>query len=55
MTYFSENGIELLRMNYKAYGESKLLNRCGDDQECEEAMHQVNRRTELKIIQQNLD
>ncbi|MBM77867.1 MAG: hypothetical protein CL846_05245 [Crocinitomicaceae bacterium] len=55
VSYFSENGIELLRMNYKAYGESKLLNRCGDDQECEEAMHQVNRRTELKIIQQNLD
>ena len=50
-----KNGIDLLRMTYKAYGESKLLNRCEDDQECEDAMHQVNRRTELRIIQENKD
>lgn len=55
ISYFHENGIDLLRMTYKAYGESKLLNRCEDDQECEDAMHQVNRRTELRIIQENKD
>ena len=50
ISYFHKNGIDLLRMTYKAYGESKLLNQCGDDAECEDAMHQINRRTELKII-----
>ena len=35
------------------FGESKLLNQCGNDVECEDAMHQINRRTELKIILKN--
>ena len=41
------------RISSKAYGESKLLNSCGDDEDCEEEMHQINRRTELRIITQN--
>ena len=53
VNYFETNGISRNRMNYKAYGESKLLNQCGDDAECEDAMHQINRRTELKIILKN--
>ena len=53
ISYFNSNGIDLTRMTYKAYGESKLLNRCEDDEECEDAMHQINRRTELRIIQEN--
>ena len=55
ISYFNVNGIDLTRMTYKAYGESKLLNRCENDQECEDAMHQINRRTELRIIQENED
>lgn len=53
VNYFKARGVESSRMNYKAYGESKLLNQCGNDDECEEEMHQINRRTELKIILKN--
>ncbi len=55
VSYFNNKGVDFVRMTYKAYGESKLLNRCEDDQECEDAMHQINRRTELRIIQENKD
>lgn len=34
----------------KGYGESKILNKCKDGVPCTEAEHQVNRRTEFKII-----
>ena len=51
--YFSNKGIPKSRITNKAYGESKLLNSCGDDAECEDAMHQINRRSELRVILQN--
>ena len=53
VNYFKNNGIPDSRISSKAYGESKLLNSCGDDEDCEEEMHQINRRTELRIITQN--
>ena len=53
VSYFKAKGVTSSRMNYKAYGESKLLNQCGNDNECEDEMHQINRRTELKIILKN--
>ena len=53
VSYFKARGVASSRMNYKAYGESKLLNQCGNDNECEDEMHQINRRTELKIILKN--
>ena len=37
----------------RAYGESKLLNSCGDDAECDRCYAQINRRSELRIILQN--
>lgn len=48
--YFKDNNISNSRISYKAYGESRLINLCGDDAECEEEMHRLNRRTELKFI-----
>ena len=36
VSYFKAKGVASSRMNYKAYGESKLLNQCGNDNECEE-------------------
>jgi len=48
--YFKDNNISNSRISYKAYGESKLINLCGDDAECEEEMHRLNRRTEIKFI-----
>ena len=48
--YFKDNNISNSRISYKAYGESRLINLCGDDAECEEEMHRLNRRTEFKFI-----
>jgi outer membrane protein OmpA-like peptidoglycan-associated protein len=53
INFFESRGISKERMTYKAYGESKLLNSCGDDRECEDEMHQINRRSELRIISKN--
>ncbi|WP_131536530.1 OmpA family protein [Pedobacter nototheniae] len=48
--YIVSQGIERSRLIGKGYGESKLLNRCKDGVECTEAEHQINRRTEMKVI-----
>ena len=42
--------LELERITAKGYGESALKNHCADGVKCTEALHQQNRRTELKII-----
>lgn len=38
------------RISGKGYGETKLLNQCGDGVTCSEADHGINRRTEFIII-----
>jgi outer membrane protein OmpA-like peptidoglycan-associated protein len=38
------------RIYGKGYGESKILNKCKNNVQCTEQEHQVNRRTEFKII-----
>lgn len=43
-------GIAGDRIVAKGYGESQLLNKCADGVECSEEEHQLNRRTEFKII-----
>lgn len=49
--YIAQTGeIVLERITAKGYGESQLINRCGNDSNCEEEEHQQNRRTEVKII-----
>lgn len=47
--YLVENGIDTSRISAKGYGETKLVNKCGNGVECSERHHQMNRRTELKI------
>lgn len=37
------------RVSSKGYGESMLLNDCGDEKKCSEVEHQLNRRTEFRI------
>ena len=44
------NGIEPDRINFKGYGEKKLLNNCTDNHECSEDEHQINRRVEIKFL-----
>lgn len=50
VNYLISKGIEKSRMVAKGYGESALLNKCSDGINCSEKEHQVNRRTEIKIL-----
>jgi peptidoglycan-associated lipoprotein len=43
-------GVSKDRIVAKGYGESKLVNGCSNGVECSEDDHQLNRRTEFKII-----
>jgi outer membrane protein OmpA-like peptidoglycan-associated protein/tetratricopeptide (TPR) repeat protein len=48
--YINSRGIDKSRLKSVGYGESKLLNKCDDGVECSEEEHQLNRRTEFKIL-----
>ena len=48
--YLISKGIDSARLKAKGYGESKLLNKCKDNVECTEEEHQLNRRTEIKVL-----
>jgi outer membrane protein OmpA-like peptidoglycan-associated protein len=49
VAYLVSKGIESNRLSAKGYGESMLVNRCGNGSKCTEAEHQANRRTEFKV------
>ncbi len=49
-TWIVAKGISADRIVAKGYGETKLLNECANGVECTEEQHQVNRRTEFKIL-----
>ena len=38
------------RLVMQNFGETQLLNDCGDGTECSEDLHQVNRRTEFVLM-----
>jgi outer membrane protein OmpA-like peptidoglycan-associated protein len=46
----NEKTIPFARITAKGYGESKLINHCRDGVSCTEEEHQMNRRTEIKIL-----
>ncbi|MGB4775387.1 MAG: OmpA family protein [Daejeonella sp.] len=48
--YVISKGISKDRIVAKGYGEIQLLNECGNGVKCTEEQHQVNRRTEFKVI-----
>lgn len=48
--YIVSQGIVRERLKGVGYGESKLLNECADGVQCTEEQHQLNRRTEMKVI-----
>ena len=52
--YIVSKGIDVKRMKYKGYGESKLVNRCENAVVCTEEEHQKNRRTEFKAIKNDI-
>jgi outer membrane protein OmpA-like peptidoglycan-associated protein len=49
VAYLVEHGIDKGRITAKGYGETQLLNKCADGVRCSEAVHQANRRTEVKV------
>jgi peptidoglycan-associated lipoprotein len=50
VAYLISKGISKNRVSAKGYGETELLNKCANGVKCTEAEHQVNRRTEFKIV-----
>lgn len=50
IAYLSARGVDPYRITYTYYGESQLIAPCPDGVDCEEEQHQLNRRTEFKII-----
>ncbi len=50
VAYLVSKGIVTNRISAKGYGETKLINTCGNDVTCTDKEHEENRRTEFKII-----
>ncbi len=48
--YICWKGIDPLRVGYKGYGETRLLNQCDDGVDCPEAEHQANNRNIIKVV-----
>ena len=46
----ANQGINPENITWKGYGETQLVNQCINGTTCSEAEHQLNRRTEIKII-----
>ena len=53
--YLYSKGIQRDRIVGKGYGETMLINKCSDGVPCSEAEHQLNRRTEFKILKMDGD
>ncbi|RZM13480.1 MAG: hypothetical protein EOO88_44680, partial [Pedobacter sp.] len=52
VNYIIGKGIAKERITAKGYGETMLVNQCGNGVKCTEEEHQQNRRTEFKIVKQ---
>ncbi|MBB6237056.1 outer membrane protein OmpA-like peptidoglycan-associated protein [Pedobacter sp. AK013] len=50
--YIIDRGISKNRITAVGYGETRLLNKCTNGVQCTAAEHQLNRRTEFKIVKQ---
>lgn len=48
--YLLARGIAKERVVAKGYGETQIVNECGNGKECSEFLHSRNRRTELKVV-----
>jgi tetratricopeptide (TPR) repeat protein len=51
VAYLVNKGIAITRMTAKGYSKSNLVNQCADHVKCSETDHQLNRRTEIKVVQ----
>lgn len=48
--YIVDNGVDIDRITGKGYGETKIINRCKNDVNCDDREHEQNRRTEFTVI-----
>jgi outer membrane protein OmpA-like peptidoglycan-associated protein len=48
--YLLDKGADKSRLTANGYGETQLLNKCADGVKCTEQEHQLNRRTEFKVV-----
>jgi len=55
VNYLVQNGIDSTRLIAKGYGKSRLIRRCANGVPCSEQDHQANRRTEVRVIDYNVD
>ena len=53
--YLATHGIDKARLTAKGYGETMLVNNCGNGVNCTEAEHQKNRRTTFKVTGETLN
>lgn len=51
LSYLIEKGIKPEQVTAKGFGETQLVNHCGNNVKCNQMEHQENRRTEVKILQ----
>ncbi|BAU52124.1 OmpA family protein [Mucilaginibacter gotjawali] len=51
VVYLVDRGISGDRLVIKYYGKTHLVNGCTDDVKCTEAEHQLNRRTEFRVME----
>jgi len=49
--YILSKGIDASRITSQGFGESELVNECVDGKRCSEADHQLNRRTQFRVVQ----
>lgn len=48
--YLTKEGISADRLKWAGYGETKLVNGCKNGVKCSDKEHQLNRRTEFKVL-----
>lgn len=48
--YVVSKGIDPNRLLYQGFGETRLLNNCGNGVSCAEEQHEVNRRSIVKVV-----
>ena len=48
--YIISKGISRNRLTAKGYGETSLVNKCSNGVKCSDSEHQINRRTEIKVV-----
>lgn len=51
--YLVKRGIARDRLLARGYGETRLVNECADGVQCTEEQHQLNRRTEFRVLSES--